>query len=167
MTTTSLTLAGAAIALAILYANLRPWWKGGRDPKQLLPFGQGLLLGALSTLCVGGILGWLVGLIVSAANGAGDRVVSGATGTSSGTLNPGVMGQLTPEGAVVVFLLAVGVVLGWKAASKLDKRRIAGGAFVGATLCLTAGVAGLLGILPTAVNAIGQWGVGALNGGSL
>lgn len=62
---TGLSLAGVAAALAIMWANFRPWWKGGRDPKALLPYGAGWLLGALATVCAGGALGWGAAGIVS------------------------------------------------------------------------------------------------------
>lgn len=164
---TQLTLGGLAIALAVLYANLRPWWKGGRDPKQLAPFGSGFALGALATICAGGLLGWLAGCSAGVTNTVGDKAVPGTTGTTSGALTKGSLGQLTAEGGVVVFLLAVGVVLAWKAAGKLDKRRIAGGMICGTTLCLTAGVAGLLAWLPQVINGAGAAGRAAIEGAGL
>lgn len=155
-TSASLTLTGLAISLAILYANLRPWWTGSREAKQLVPFGSGFGLGALSTVCAGGLLGWLSGCARHGANSAGDKGVRGVTGSSgSGALTRGDLGQLTPEGACVVFLLTVAVFLAWKAAGKKDKKRIVGGGFCGATLCVTAGVAGALEWLPDAVNQAG------------
>lgn len=163
-----LTFSGLALSLAILYANFRPWWKGARDPKLLIPFGSGFGLGALGTVCGGGLLGWLAGCSSKLANSGGDKAVRGTTGTaSSGAITHGDLGELTPEGAVVVFLLAVGVVLAWRASGKLDKRRMAGGAFCGSTLCLTAGVAGALAWLPDGVNQLGGVLRGAVEGAGL
>ncbi|WP_244283205.1 hypothetical protein [Streptomyces flavidovirens] len=152
---TGLTMGGLALSLAILWANLRPWWKGSRDPKALIPFGSGFSLGALSTMCVGGILGFLAGRLVSIVNGAGDKVVGGTTGTGGSTISTGTLGTLTPEGAAVTFLITCGVFIAWKTAGKTDKRRYAGGAMCGVTLCLTAGIAGALAWVPDVINTAG------------
>lgn len=167
MTTTQLTFAGAAISLAVLFLNLRPWWKGGRDPKALIPFGVSFILGALATVCTGGLLGWLAGCSAVGANTAGNKAVPGTTGTSDAALARGSLGALTPEGGVVVFLLAIGVFAAFKAAGKSDKRRMVGGGFCGATLCLTAGIAGTLDFLPGVANSIGAGLRSALEGGGL
>lgn len=157
MTATGLTLTGLAISLGVVYLNLRPWWKGGHEAKQLIPFGEGFLLGALSTICTGGVLGWLAGCSVQGANIGGGKVVSKVTGAGEGAaLTRGDLGQLTPEGAIIVFLLFVACVLAWKTAGKKDKRRMIGGGFCGATLCVTAGVAGALVWLPDVINMGGD-----------
>ncbi|MFE7754305.1 hypothetical protein [Streptomyces sp. NPDC057429] len=164
-TTTGVTLAGAAIALTILVIQLRKWWTGGRALKDLIPTIQGLLTGALGTVCAGGLLGWLAGCTRQAANGAGGKVVTGTTGTESGApLASGTLGQLTPEGGVIVFLLAVVLVLSYKAANKEDKGRLLGALGAGFILCATAGVAGMLEGLPDLVNALGASGRNALEG---
>lgn len=167
-TATGLTLGGLVIALVILIANLRPWWKGGRDPKQLVPFSYGLALGSVSTICMGGLLGWLAGCTAGVGNRVGDKGVGMVTGSrGSSTLARGDLGHLTPEGAIVVVLLTAIVFLAWRSAGKQDKKRIFGGAYCGATLCLTAGVAGLLAFLPDAINMIGAQGRAAIEGGIL
>lgn len=154
---TGLTLVGLALSLAVLAANLYPWWTGNRDAKQLEPFGTGFLLGTLSTMCAGGLLGLLAGCAPRAANEAGDRAVAGVTGaTSTSTVAHSTLGQLTPEGALIVFLATALVVLAWKKAGKKDKKRIAGGALCGVTLCTTAGVASALSWLPGLVNGAGD-----------
>ncbi|MFJ9214246.1 hypothetical protein [Streptomyces sp. NPDC102264] len=154
---TSLTLTGLAISAAIFWLNFRPWWKGSREPKALIPFGSGFALGAVATVCTGGLLGWLAGCSAGVANSAGERGVRAVTGAAgSGALARGDLGQLTPEGAVIVFLMTVGVFLAWKAAGKQDKKRMAGGGFCGATLCVTAGVASLLNWLPGSLNTAGE-----------
>ncbi|WP_263165424.1 hypothetical protein [Streptomyces sp. SCSIO ZS0520] len=153
----NLTLAGLALALAILLLNLRTWWKSpGRDPKTLIPFGGGFTMGALALAC-GGLLGWGAYMAVSGANRGGDKGVSGTTGQNAGdSLNGSSVGALTPEGAVVVFLLFVLAVVTLRAAGKQDKRRMLGGAFCGATLPATAGIAGALAWLVPLVNQIGD-----------
>lgn len=164
-TATTLSIGGLGIALAILIANLRPWWKSKkRDPKDLIPFGSGFAVGALATICGGGILGWLAGCAAGAANTAGRRAVPGATGTPDGSIAHASLGQLTPGGGLVVFLMTVGLVLAWKSTEKKEKKRMAGGVFCGTTLCLTAGIAGLLTWLPMVVNTSGDWLLGLVGG---
>lgn len=154
---TGLTLVGLALSLAVLAANLYPWWTGNRDMKQLRPFGEGLLLGTLATMCAGGLLGWIAGCAPQAANETGAKAVAGVTGTTStSAVARSSLGSLTPEGAVVVVLVTVLVVLAWKKAGKLDKRRMLGGALCGTTLCTTAGIASALNWLPGLVNGAGM-----------
>lgn len=158
-TATGLSLSGFALALIILLANLRRWWKGSRDPKDLSHFGQGFTLGALATACAGGLLGWVAGCAPGVANSGGQKGVSGLTGASpSSPLARGSIGSLTEEGAVVVTLFAVLVLFSWRAAKKDEKKRLGGGMFCGMTLCITAGIAGLLTWLPDLVNTIGMQG---------
>ncbi|MBH1938945.1 hypothetical protein I5Q34_32590 [Streptomyces sp. AV19] len=152
---TDLTLAGSAVSIGITYLNLRPWWKGGRSPKDLLPFSGSFLLGSTATMCTGGILGWLAGCSATSANKAGGTVVRGTTGTEGGAIAHGSLGALTPDGGVVVFLTTIAVGAAWRAAGKADRRRMAGGAFCGTSLTFTAGVAGALSWLPGAVNGLG------------
>ncbi|MFJ1698172.1 hypothetical protein ACIOHC_24155 [Streptomyces sp. NPDC088252] len=163
--TTGVTLAGAAIAVTILFIQLRKWWTGGRALKDLLPTVQGLLTGALGTMCAGGLLGWLAGCTRQGVNSAGGKAITGVTGTDSGAPLAGAsMGQLTPEGGVVVFIVAVALVLSYKAASKEDKGKLLGALAAGFILCAVAGVAGALEGLPELVNGIGLSGRNALEG---
>lgn len=155
-TTTTVTLSGLALALVVLYANLRPWWTGKREAKQLAPLGKGAALGLVSAVCPGGILGWAAAHSSAAANTGGDRLVHGTTGIkASDPVAHQSMGGLSAPGAVIVALITAVVVLAWRAAGKQDKKRIAGGAFVSTVLCLTAGVAGALTWVPGALNSVG------------
>ncbi|MFJ9029794.1 hypothetical protein ACIRQP_14925 [Streptomyces sp. NPDC102274] len=162
------TLAGAAIALAILFLNLRKWWTGGRALKDLIPTGQGLITGAMSTVCVGGLAGWLSGCTRQATNFGGSKAVSGTTGTDSGsTIATASLGSLTPEGGVVVFLLFVATVAAYKAFNKEEKGRLLGAMAAGAILCATAGIAGMLHGLPEIANSLGASGRALLEGHGL
>jgi hypothetical protein len=164
-TTSTLTLGGLLGALLVLYANLRPWWTGGREMKQLTAFGKGFGAAACAAACPGGILGWAHSRSGTVANGAGERVGEGATGAAQTSgLTSGQLVGLGATGAAVVVVVVFAVSLSWKAAGRADKRRILGGAFVGSTLCLTAGVAGLLSWLPGALNAAGAGAVAAVQG---
>ncbi|WP_330236138.1 hypothetical protein [Streptomyces sp. NBC_00566] len=163
--TTTLTLGGLLLALIILYANLRPWWTGGREIKKLAAFLKGFGVAACAAACPGGILGWAHAHTGSLANGAGEQVGEGATGaTHAASLTSGQLAGLGATGAFIVALAVFAVALTWKEAPKADKRRITGGAFVGSVLCLTAGVAGLLSWLPGTLNAAGDGIVAAFQG---
>lgn len=156
---TGLSLSGLALAIVVLAANLRRWWKGSRDPKDLAHFGQGFALGALATACAGGVLGWLAGCAPGIANQGGQKGVSGLTGASpSSPITHGSIGTLDENGAVVVAIFTMLVLWTWRAAKKDEKKRIGGGLFCGSTLCATAGVAGLLTWLPDLANTVGMQG---------
>jgi len=154
--TTGLTLAGLTAAAVVLLLNLRPWWAGSRDVKQLAAFGKGSALGLVSSVCPGGILGWAHAHSAGAANVGGGRLTAAATGvqTAAPVAHRSLTG-LTQPGACVVVLVALVVVLAWLAAGKKDRRRILGGAFVTSVLCLAAGVVGALTWVPGLLNTIG------------
>ena len=168
MTDAGLTFAGVALVLVILWANLRPWWKGDRNPAKLKSFGLGSLLGSVSTMCAGGILGWLAGCSARAANTGGGKGVQAATGqTSEAAVTHGDLGQLTPEGAVIVFLLTCATIFAFRAAGKDERKRMVGGVFCGVCLCLTAGVASALNWLPALINQSGTVLRSSLDGAGL
>jgi hypothetical protein len=168
MTGPGLTLAGIAIVLVVLWANLRPWWKGDRDPAKLKSFGTGSLLGALSTMCGGGLLGYIAGCAASAANTGGGKAVAGATGQQAGApVTTGSLGDLTPAGAVVVFLITCGTIFAFRAAGKDERKRMVGGVFCGVCLCLTAGVASALNWLPDLINSAGAQLQAAVQGAGI
>lgn len=163
-----LSLGGVAIALAILWLNFRPWYKGGRDPKALIPYASGAGLGSLATICVGGALGWGAAGIAGILTTGGNTGVSKVTGTNGAAPMPTArMGTLTPEGGVVVCLLLVGVVLLHKTSGKQDKRRIIGGFISFAVLGFLPGAAALLGWWPDVVNSVGAKGYALLTTGGV
>jgi hypothetical protein len=154
--TNTLTIGGLLAALIILTCNLYPWWTGNREMKQLSSFGKGFGAAACAAACPGGILGWAHHRSGTIANDTGEKTSTAVTGTSSAAgLTTGQLVGLGATGAVVVVIAVTLVVLSYKAAGKKDKKRIIGGAFVGSTFCLTAGVAGALSWLPAALNAAG------------
>ncbi|MFI7240091.1 hypothetical protein [Streptomyces cyaneofuscatus] len=160
---TGLSLAGVALALVILWANFRPWYRGGRDPKALVPFGAGWLLGSLATVCVGGALGWGAAGITGLVAKAGDTAVGSIVGTGAAALATSRMGTLTPEGGIVVALVLAAVVILHKASGKQDGRRILGGLVTGAVLGFLPGVASALDWLPETANMVGAWGYDLAN----
>ncbi|MCM1972305.1 hypothetical protein [Streptomyces sp. G1] len=154
--TTTLTLGGLLAALLVLAANLHPWWTGNRDPKLLAPFGKGFTAAACAAACPSGLLGWAHSRTGTVANGAGERTSAVASGTTTGSgLTSGQLVGLGSTGAIVAVLIVFIVSLAYKKASKADRRRIIGGAFVGSVLLLTAGVAGALSWLPDVLNTTG------------
>ncbi|MGK5728948.1 hypothetical protein [Streptomyces sp. URMC 124] len=164
---TALTLGGIAAALAILYANLRSWWKGKRDWKAILPFAGGGILGGLATVCIGGALGWgAVGAAAMLSEG-GDSAVHTVVGTGGAPVARASAGTLTGPGGVVVFLIFVAVAILFKASSAKDRWRIVGGFSTFAALGVLPAVAGVILHLVLGVNAVGDWGLNALNGGSV
>ncbi|THA78397.1 hypothetical protein E6R60_05800 [Streptomyces sp. A0642] len=164
MNATTLSLAGVATALGIMWANARPWWKGNRDPKALLPYGAGWLLGALATLCAGGALGWGAAGITGLLSRGSNTAVGSIIGTGPAALAARRMGALTPEGGIVVALALLCVVLLYRASGKLDRRRILGGILTGAVLGFVPGIATAMDWLPDVVNQAGAWGRDLANG---
>lgn len=155
--TDKLTLGGLLVALIILTCNLYPWWRGNRDMKLLAAFGKGNAAGLCMAMCPGGILGWAHSRTGTVGNGIGERTSQATTGTASGqSLTTGQLVGLGATGAVIVVITVLLVSLAYKEAGKKDRRRIIGGAYVGSTLCLTAGVAGILSWVPAAFNGTGD-----------
>lgn len=164
------TTGAIGLDAVVLYANLRPWVKSNdRDPRILAPFGSGLALGALSTLCAGGVLGVLARWLSGAQNTAGSHLVPGSTGQPASELAHGDMGHLSPGGGLVVFVLAAAVALAWRSTGKGDagkalRRRMAGGVLCGVSLGVTVAVASILRTtLVAAVNAGGDQVLATLN----
>lgn len=164
-TLTGASLAACLIAIAVMAVYLRKWWTGGRAIKDLMAMVQGFVNGALATICLGGLGGWVAGCARQTAGGVGGKAISATTGTDAGApLATASLGRLTPEGGCVVFLLLVLLVISYKAASKDDKGRLVGFLFAGMVLCVTAGVAGMLDGLPDLVNSLGLSGRNAIEG---
>jgi hypothetical protein len=163
--TSTLTLGGLLLALIILTCNLYPWWTGGREMKQLAMFGKGAAAGVCMAMCPGGILGWAHSRSGTVGNGLGERTSQATTGTASAQgLTTGQLVGLGATGAVIVVLAVLLVGLTYKQAGRKDRRRIIGGAYVGSTFCLTAGVAGALAWLPGALNEAGAGAVALFQG---
>ncbi|MFJ3097369.1 hypothetical protein [Streptomyces hydrogenans] len=162
--TTALSLAGVALAAAVVWANIRPWWKSGRDPKALAPYLSTFLLGLLATMCVGGLLGWGASGIAGLFTTGGNAAVDAAAGTQGTAFSGARMGALTPEGGTIVTLYAIGIGLAWKAAGKAEKRRMLGGLLTGAALGFLPGVVLLLDWLPGSVNGVGAYASALVQG---
>ncbi|MDX3204158.1 hypothetical protein [Streptomyces scabiei] len=165
--TSTLTLGGLLFALIILTCNLYPWYRGGREMSKLASFGKGAAAGVCIAMCPGGLFGWAHSRSGGVGNGAGERTSQALTGTdSSSGLSSGQLVGLGAAGAVIVVISVTLVVLAYKEAGRKDRRRIIGGAYVGSTLCLTAGVAGAFAWLPGAINGLGEGITAVFEGGS-
>lgn len=161
----TLTITGAALSLIPLALAVRTWWKGNRAIKPMLPSLWGVVIGASLLLCIGGLFGWIAIKSNSANSAAGDWAVKRTTGHSGGALHSGGMGTLTTAGACVLVLVVALAVFVFIKASKPVKLKLAGGAYVGVTLCATAGVAQMMQWLPSTYNYVGQGVVDFFNGG--
>ncbi|WP_329592147.1 hypothetical protein OG195_27340 [Streptomyces sp. NBC_01362] len=164
-TTTGVTFVACLIALVTMAVYLRKWWTGGRAAKDIISMAWAFLNGGLTTVCVGGLAGWLAGCTRQAVGGVGGKAFSATTGTDSGTpIATASLGQLTPEGGGVVVFLFVILFFSYKAASKEEKGRLLAFVAAGMVLCVTAGVAGVLDGLPDLINGLGLSGRNALEG---
>lgn len=156
ITANGLSFLGLIATLIILYANLRTWWTGSRNLKSIAPFASGFCFGGAATACTGGLLGFLAGCTVGAANTGGEKGVPKLTGAQgNGALARGDLGTLTLEGGGIVALATVALIISWRAAGKDVKKRMVGGVWCGTTLCVTAGVAGLMQWLIPSINQAG------------
>jgi|SRR5882757_2614867 len=163
-----LTISGLGLSGIVLFLNLRTWWRGKREIKNLKSFGLGALGGASLLLCVGGIFRWVAIKTVSTNSAAGGVVVSKATGVQgSGFLAHGSMGVITVAGAWILLLAIVGIGFIWYGANKVDRHRMLGGAYCGVTLCATAGIAHLMAWLPSIYNGLGGLIASVLSGKAL
>lgn len=151
----ALSMGGVIVALALLWANLRPWWKGSRDPKALVPYLSGASIGSLSTVCVGGALGWGAAGIAGLISSGADKGVRALVGTGPAPVATASLGTLTEYGGAVTVLLLIGVGIMFKTGSKDDRRRIAGGFVSFAVLGLLPGVVVLLEWWPETINEAG------------
>ncbi|MFX4294224.1 MULTISPECIES: hypothetical protein [Streptomyces] len=167
MTSSTLTIGGLAVSLAIVGVWLTIWLRKGKDPKGIAPFAGGLALGALAIACAGGLLGWLGGAAGAGVNTVGGFAAGSATGGADGAVAAAANAGLTPGGAIVVVVaFAIGAFVA-KAANKGTTWQILFGFVAGAAMALTAGGAGLLdSTLYTAANTVGDMVLSAFNGGS-
>ncbi|MFF2522261.1 hypothetical protein [Streptomyces liangshanensis] len=154
--TVALSLGGVIVALALLWANLRPWWKGNRDPKALIPYTAGASIGSLSTICVGGALGWGAAGIAGLISSGADKGIRALTGTGPAPVATASLGRLTEYGGAVTVLLLIVVAIMVKTGTKDDRRRIAGGFATFAVLGLLPGVVALLDWWPQTINSVGE-----------
>ncbi|MFJ6935705.1 hypothetical protein [Streptomyces sp. NPDC101132] len=161
---TALTIGGVTVGLAILVRYLTLWWPGLKalraDPlahaAALLPFLIAWAYGVLAVLTVGGVIGWAFDTTVWISSWLGDVALVWGVGGEAGQSAAGsAYLPLTQTGSAVVLLLTVGIVT----AAKTSRygADLKAGAWCGACLGTSAGVAGLAAVpLAQAVNAVGE-----------
>ena len=101
----------------------------------------GLLIGLLSALCSGGLLGWAARRTVTTITNPLGNAVSG-TG-SSWLLPQTAPSGMSPGGAVATTVLLAVLVLAWRCCDNQLRRQIAAGALVGSAAGLIGAVSGL------------------------
>lgn len=160
---TPLTVGGLAVGLSVAVWYLLRWWhaekgkKTAKNWRELTPFASGIMLGILAASCAGGILGTVAGWVRSLSNTAGDKVVSGATGSGPQALAVAGAPALSPGGALLTVVAFVALFALWKKIKDASRKPLAFGSVCGVTLGMSSGVAGsvALALLPL-VNSAGS-----------
>lgn len=160
---TALSVGGLGIGLAVLVWYLLRWWnaqknvKTGKDWRSLTPLASGIILGILAASCAGGLLGTVAGWVRNLSNTAGDKVISGATGTGTQTLATAGVPNLTPGGAIIVLAAFVSLFALWKKVKDTSRKPLVFGSVAGATVGMSPGIAGTLALaLIPLVNEAGN-----------
>ncbi|MER7967768.1 hypothetical protein ABTX35_01925 [Streptomyces sp. NPDC096080] len=164
------TFGGVTIGLCLLVHQLVTWWPGYKsllsDPAghaaRLLPFLAGWAYGCLTTLGVGGAVGWVSGAVLGISNWLGDvALVWGVGGDSGQSAARAAFLPLSGPGLGVVLILTAAFLAAVKKSrygSELKR-----GAWCGITLGTSAGVAGFAAVpLATAANWLGDNSYGRL-----
>lgn len=157
------TLVIGLLALAAELADWYPGWKAlrkapARHAGALAPFAFMWAVGALMSMCAGGIVGWATDWFVWGAGWLGDGAMIYGVGGQREAVAQGLSQPLTNGGlAMTLIVLTVAVIRIRKAGGGLGwshKRGIVSGA----TLGLSAGVAAVVAVpLASAVNLAGAW----------
>ncbi|MDX2702170.1 hypothetical protein PV350_04825 [Streptomyces sp. PA03-6a] len=186
--TTAITGGGLAIGVFLVVRELYLWFRtgggggaapggkgkggppgggGGRNPKALIPFGAGLAFGTLMVACPAGLLGKLAGLLRGIGNGIGDGVTRAATGHSTATVANGSAPGLDGNGAIVVVVAMLLVIVAWKRLAKTLKGKFGSGVWCGTLLGISSGLFAFLGqlVVPTA-NDLGAQLLGTVASGA-
>lgn len=166
---TPLTVGGLAVGLAILVWYGLRWWqsqkshKGSKDWRSLTPFASGIGLGILAAACAGGVLGTVAGWVRGISNTAGDKVVTGATGTGAQTLSRAGVPPLTAGGALLTVVAFVALFALWKKIKDVSRKPLGFGSVCGCTLGMSSGIAGSLALaLVPLVNSAGDSVLGVI-----
>lgn len=161
VTPAQLSLGGLALAAAVLVFTFVRWWRGGREAPSAAAITGGLLIGLLSALCSGGLLGWAARRTVTSVTNPLGNAVSGKG--SSWLLPQTAPSGMSPGGAVATTALLAVLVFVWRCCDNYLRARIAAGALVGSAAGLIGAVSGLAALtLIPAVNRLGDQIVAAL-----
>lgn len=156
VTPAHLSLGGFALSAAVLAFTTIRWWRTGRQAPSAAALTGGLLIGLLSALCSGGLLGWAARRTVTTITNPLGNAVAGFPGASR-LLPEATPTGMSPGGAVATVVLLAVLVLVWRCCDNQLRRQIAAGALVGSAAGLTAAAAGLAArTLIPAVNRVGD-----------
>jgi hypothetical protein len=162
---TGLTYGALVVGLLALAAELASWWPGYKAFRKkplaflsaLAPFGFMWLVGALMTMCAGGIVGWLTDWFVWGAGWLGDAALIYGVGGERQAVPQSFSQPLTNGGLAMTLIILVAAIVRLRrggTATGSHKR----GLVSGATLGLSAGVAAVVAVpLASAVNLAGAW----------
>ncbi|MEU2062887.1 hypothetical protein [Streptomyces sp. NPDC013455] len=160
------TYGGVTIGLGLLVYELVTWWPGikalKKDPvrhaSRLLPFLLSWAYGCLTTLGVGGAIGWISGTILGLSNWLGDAALVWGVGGSGGqSAGRATFLPLSGPGLGIVLILTVGFIAAVKKSSEDQANVLKRGAWCGITLGTSAGVAGFAAVpLAQAANLLGD-----------
>ncbi|MFJ9460945.1 hypothetical protein ACIRST_38485 [Kitasatospora sp. NPDC101447] len=156
MTAAQLSLGGLALAVAVLVSTAVRWWRRGCEMPGAAALAGGLLMGLLSALCTGGLLGVAAHYLVrKATNPLGNKIA----GTGSGQLLPqAAPAGMNAGGGVATTLLLIVVVLAWRCCDYQLRRQLTAGIVSGSALGLAGGISGLAAatLIPAANHLGGQ-----------
>lgn len=160
-----ITYGGVTIGLGLLGWELVSWWPGlkalKKDPTRhaarLLPFLLSWCYGCLTTLGVGGAVGWVSGAILGLSNWLGDVALVWGVGGQSGQVSAAAYKPLSGPGLGIVLILTAVFLAAVKKASDDTAGVLKRGAWCGITLGTSAGVAGFAAVpLAIAANWLGD-----------
>ncbi|MFC8491800.1 hypothetical protein ACFUJU_13555 [Streptomyces sp. NPDC057235] len=180
-TSATITVAGLAVALALIGIEGYRWWKtgtgkaaaaggegGGRNPKALIAFGGGIAFGTLMVACPAGLLGIGAGFLRWGGNAFGDFVMRSMTGQTSTTVATGAAPAIDSYGAVVVTAIVLILFALRKAFPKTSKGKFWRGTLTGTLIGIGTGLFAVIGqVVVPGVNTIGAEIVGAVVNGVL
>jgi hypothetical protein len=149
------TFGGVTVGLCLLGYQLATWWPGRKslmkDPvkhaSRLLPFLASWCYGCLTTLGVGGLVGWISGTVLGLSNWLGDvALVWGVGGAGGQSAARATYIPLSGPGLGIVLILTVVFVAAVKKAGEDATGMLKRGAWCGICLGTSAGVAGFAAV---------------------
>ncbi|GGR04355.1 hypothetical protein [Kitasatospora griseola] len=168
----SLTIGGLFIGIAIplwhtsrfALANIKnasAAMKGAVD--DLVPLAAGMAYGAIATATTSGLIGFTTGAITWLGNGAGTLAMWGATGGDADLAVRSASNELTGMGNLILLLLTVVVLGGWKKIPTAWKPKMRVGIISGTLLGLSATLGGaVMATVIPAANNLGSALVGTI-----
>lgn len=167
----NVTAGSVLVGLLAVACRLVPWYRkhgrkkgggdGGGGKGKIAPLGPFLLtvvLGTLSALATGGLLGQSARSVAASGNTIGDQLLSTIAGANSPSVTRKGIDMLSPGGSVLlIILLLVCLLWFWMHGWRIKIEMICG-YIAGVTLGPTAGLAGIAGIVLAPIfNFGGGW----------